>query len=104
MRIAQRKKEEFLEKDRKRTQAARLREQECGVSSEVKAHRNKLNRERVSKFRPKKNHWEEQYLELQDPCPRKKNVIVKQLAEWVGLIKSSLKPKTVTSEETIKKS
>ena len=48
------KKEEFLEKDRKRKQAARLREQKCGVSSEAKAHRNKLNRERVSKFRAKK--------------------------------------------------
>ena len=30
-------------------------------------------------------------------------MVVKQLAERVELIKSSIKPKTVTSEETIKK-
>lgn len=40
------KNEECLEKDRKRKQAARLKQQ-SGIRSEVKVHRNKLNRERV---------------------------------------------------------
>ena len=42
-----REKKEVLEKDRKRKQAARLREKDQGVSAEIKAHRDKLNRKRV---------------------------------------------------------
>ena len=49
------KREEVLQKDRKRKHDLRLKEKDQGVSAEVKAHRNKLNRERVSKCRAKKN-------------------------------------------------
>ncbi len=40
-------------KDTKRKQAERLREKETGISSEKKAHRNRLNRQRVSNFHSK---------------------------------------------------
>lgn len=88
-----------LEKDRKRKQAARLLEKECGVSSEDKAHREKLNRERVSRCRAKKKIDFEERQELPaysskrslgravsraarslPLTPRKKRVVVKQLA------------------------
>ena len=48
--------EEVLEKDRKRKQAMRLKEKEIGISSETKAHRKKLNRQRVANFRSKKKN------------------------------------------------
>lgn len=110
------------EKDRKRKQAARLREKECGVSSEVKAHRDKLNRERVSRFRAKKKIDFEERQELPaysskrslgkaisraarslPSSPRKKRVVIKKLAEREGLVKSSAAPRNVTSQETITK-
>ena len=116
------KKEKVLEKDRKRKQAERSKEKDHGVSTEVKAHRDKLNRERVSKFRSKKKSNPEKEgeplvyksrrslgkavsraVKSLPLSPRKKKVIIKQLAEKEGLIKSSAKPRNVTSEETAKK-
>ncbi|CAB3984000.1 Hypothetical predicted protein [Paramuricea clavata] len=48
------KHEEILEKNKARKQAERLKEREIGISSEKKAHRNRLNRQRVTKCRSKK--------------------------------------------------
>lgn len=116
------KKEKVLEKDRKRKQSERSKEKDHGVRTEVKAHRDKLNRERVSKFRSKKKSNPEKEGEPSvyksrrslgkaisraakslPFSPRKKKAVVKQLAEKEGLIKSSAKPRNMTSEETAKK-
>ena len=92
------------------------------MSAEVKAHREKLNRKRVSKFRSKKKSNQQAEGDQSSVyksrrslekavsraakslpfSPRKKKVVVKHLAEKEGLIKSSAKPRNVTSEETVK--
>ncbi len=116
------KREEVLQKDRKRKQDSRLKEKGQGLSAEVKAHRDKLNREWVSKCRAKKKldlkkgEHQTAYKSKRSfgkavcravkylPCsPRKKKVVVTKLAEMEGLIKSSVRAKHATSEETIKK-
>ena len=115
------KREEILEKDKARKQAERLKEREIGISSEKKAHRNSLNRQRVTKCRSKKKI---NFEESEKPAfttrsslgravsraskslplsPRKKKAVVNQLAERVGIIKSSIKPKTILSDEVKEK-
>ena len=49
------KSEEILEKDRKRKQLERQKERETGISSEKKAHRNKLNRQGFQSVAQRRN-------------------------------------------------
>ena len=116
------KREEVLQKDRKRKQESRSKEKAQGISAEVKAHRDKLNRVRVSKCRARKKlnlsteELQTPYKSKRSlgkavsraakslPCsPRKKKVVVRKLAEKEGLIKSTVRAKHLINEETIKK-
>jgi hypothetical protein len=79
------KREEVLQKDRKRKQDSRLKEKGQGLSAEVKAHRDKLNRERVSKCRAntklltnQRDLLEKQFLGLSNIC-----LAVQERKKWL---------------------